>query len=106
MEQPGPGECCTYRRRMRPRRNAGDGHHEQDPNANETIDSVPDADRCGPPDPVPNAEAEERGAPMVSAEAMQARLFEIYDEAAGEPRSPGAGPAAPPADPRAHLVQR
>ena len=28
------------------------------------------------------AESEQRGAPMVSAESMQARLFAIYDEAA------------------------
>ena len=32
-------------------------------------------------------EAESRGAPMVSAEAMQARLFEIYDEASTSPEA-------------------
>jgi hypothetical protein len=33
------------------------------------------------------AESEQRGAPMVSAESMQARLFAIYDEAARVPEA-------------------
>jgi len=58
-----------------------------DPTAQDTIESVPTLTAAARRIRSLNAEADERGAPMVSAEAMQARLFEIYDEAMTHPEA-------------------
>jgi hypothetical protein len=58
-----------------------------DPTVQDTIDSVPTLTVAARRIRSLNAEAEERGAPMASAEAMQARLFEIYDEALTHPEA-------------------
>ena len=58
-----------------------------DPTVEETIDSVPTLTVAARRIRLLNAEAEERAPPMASAEAMQARLFEIYDEALRNPEA-------------------